>query len=119
METIDKTGIPSKNKGDSLSSSDFNKINSTVNLCADASNLYLKSVFDVNLELGTDRTYTLTEAVTLVPAGRRRIGIRVRFLSSGSFYDEQTFVGDDLESESWNDPNNWSHGGNIIDGGEY
>lgn len=117
MDIINKTGIPSKNKGDSLSSTDFNKINSTVNLNADANNLYLKSIFDVNLEIGLDRTYTLAEVITLVPQNRRRSGFRVRFLSSPGFYDEQIFIGDSLDD--WNDLGKWSHGGGIIDGGEY
>ena len=119
MDIISQTGVPTKNKGDGLSSSDINRINNTTNLSAEASNLFLKSVFDVNLEMGTERTYTIEEAASLVPYGRRRIGIKVRFYSSGGFYDEQTYVGDTLESNEWLNRNNWSHGGTIIDGGEW
>ena len=117
MDIIQKTGIPTKNKGDGLSSADFNKINSAVNQNVEANNLYLKSIFDANLEMGTDRYYTLGEAISLVPANRRRIGFRVRFLSSPGFYDEQTFNGDSLED--WSDLSKWGHGGGIIDGGEW
>ncbi len=117
MDVIQKTEIPTKNKGDGLSSADFNKINGTVNLNAEANNLYLKSIFDVNLELETDRYYTLSEVIPLVPEGRRRIGFRVRYLSSSGFYDERTFIGN--SPEEWNDPSNWGYGGNIIDGGEF
>lgn len=117
MDIINKTGVPTKNKGDNLSSSDFNRVNSAVNLSVEASNLYLKSIFDVNLELGTDRYYTLSEAISLVPNNRRRTGFRVRFHNSSGFYNEQTFIGDDLDD--WYDTNKWSHGGDIIDGGEF
>ena len=117
MDIISKTGIPTKNNGDGLSSSDFNKINSAVNQNVEANNLYLKSVFDANLEKGTDRYYTLEEAAQLVPVNRRRIGFRVRFLSASGAYDEQIFMGDSLEE--WNDPHKWGHGGGVIDGGEF
>ena len=117
MDIIQKTGIPTKNKGDGLSSADFNKINSAVNQNVDANNLYLKSIFDANLEMGTNRYYTLGEAVSLVPVDRRRIGFRVRFLGPSGFFDEQTFYGDSLED--WNDLSKWGHGGGIIDGGEW
>lgn len=117
MDIIQKTEIPTKNKGDGLSSSDFNKINSAVNQNVEANNLYLKSLFDANLELGTEKYYTLEEVIALVPASRRRIGFRVRFLRSSGFYDEQIFIGDSLED--WNDLKKWGHGGGIIDGGEY
>jgi hypothetical protein len=118
MDIIQKTGIPTKNKGDGLSSSDFNKINSAVNQNVDANNLYLKSMFDANLEMGTDRYFTLEEVISLVPVNRRRVGFRVRFLRSSGFYGEQTFIGDSLGE--WNDLSKWGHGGgNIIDGGEF
>ena len=117
MDIIQKTGVPTKNKGDGLSSADINKINSAVNQNVEANNLYLKSLFDANLELGTERYYTLAEVIALVPQNRRRIGFRVRFLNSPGFYDEQTFTGDSLDY--WDDINKWSHGGGIIDGGEF
>ncbi len=117
MDIIQKTGIPTKNKGDGLSSADFNKINSAVNQNVDANNLYLKSLFDANLELGTDRYYTLEEVISLVPVSRRRIGFRVRFLRASGSYDEQTFTGNSLED--WSDLSKWGHGGGIIDGGEW
>jgi hypothetical protein len=117
MDIINKTEIPTKNKGDGLSASDINRINSAVNQNVEANNLYLKSIFDANLELGTDRYYTLAEVIPLVPQNRRRTGFRVRFLSSPGFYDEQTVIGDSLND--WNDPLKWGHGGGIIDGGEY
>ncbi len=119
MNIIQKTGIPTKNKGDGLSSSDFNKINSAVNQNVEANNLYLKSIFDANLEMGTDQYYTLEEAISLVPVNRRRIGFKVRFLSSSGLYDEQIFNGDSLED--WNDLSKWGHEGGIIiiDGGEW
>jgi len=117
MDIIQKTGIPTKNKGDGLSSADFNKINSAVNQNVEANNLYLKSIFDANLEMGTDRYYTLEEVIPLVPANRRRIGFRVRFLSSSGFYNEQTFIGDSLED--WGDTTKWGNGSRIIDGGEF
>jgi hypothetical protein len=118
MDIIQKTGIPTKNKGDGLSSSDVNKINSAVNQNVEANNLYLRSIFDANLEMGTDRYFTLEEVIPLVPANRRRIGFRVRFLSSSGFYSELTFIGDSLDY--WNDMKCWGHGnGNIIDGGEF
>jgi hypothetical protein len=118
MDIIQKTGIPTKNKGDGLSSTDFNKINSAVNQNVEANNLYLRSIFDANLEMGTNRYYTLEEVVPLVPASRRRTGFRVRFLSSPGFYSELTFIGDSLDY--WDDLEYWCRvSGNIIDGGEF
>jgi hypothetical protein len=120
MDIINKTGIPTKNKGDGLSSSDVNKINSAVNQSVDVSNMYLKSVYDANLENGgTSRFYTFDEVVLLVPQNRRRIGLKIRFLMSSGFFEELVYVGDDMETTSWIDRNNWSHGGSIIDGGEF
>jgi len=117
MDIIQKTGIPTKNKGDGLSSADINRINSAVNQNVEANNLYLRSIFDVNLELGTDRYYTLSEAISLVPQNRRRPGFRVRYLNSPGFYNELIFIGDTLDE--WNNQDKWSRGGGIIDGGEY
>ena len=119
MDIIQKTGIPTKNKGDGLSSADVNKINSAVNQSVEVSNMYLKTVYDANLENGTDRFYTFDEVVLLVPGNRRRIGLKIRFLMSSGFFEELTYIGDDLEVGSWRDRNNWSHGGSIIDGGEF
>ena len=119
MDIINKTGIPTKNKGDGLSSSDVNKINSAVNQSVDVSNMYLKSVYDANLENGTDRFYTFDEVVLLVPQNRRRIGLKIRFLMPSGFFEELVYVGDDMEATSWVDRNNWSRGGSIIDGGEF
>ena len=119
MDIINKTGIPTKNKGDGLSSSDVNRINSAVNQSVEVSNMYLKSVYDANLENGTDRFYTFSEVVLLVPQNRWRVGLKIRVLMSSGFFEELTYVGDDLGIESWKDRNNWSHGGSIIDGGEF
>ncbi len=119
MDIINKTGVPHKNKGDGLSSSDVNRINSTVNLGIEANNLFLKSTFDINLEYGTTRTYTLGEVIAQVPTSRRRIGMKIRFLNAPKEYEEFTYVGEDLEVETWNDTHNWSHDCNFIDGGEW
>lgn len=119
MDIINKTGIPTKNKGDGLSSTDVNKINSAVNQNVEVSNMYLKTIYDANLENGTNHFYTFDEVVLLVPANRRRVGLKIRFLMSSGFFEELTYVGDDLEIGSWKDHNNWCHGGSIIDGGEF
>ena len=119
MDIIQKTGIPTKNKGDGLSSADFNKVNSAVNQSVEVGNMYLKTIYDANLENGTDRFYTFDEVVVLVPGNRRRVGLKIRFLMSSGFFEELTYVGDDLDIVSWKDRNNWCHGGSIIDGGEF
>lgn len=119
MEIIQKTGVPTKNKGDGLSSTDVNRINGAVNQSIDANNLFLKIIFDANLEQGTTRSYTLQEAIILVPESRRRTGLKVRFLTSTGIYDELIYIGDDISSENWNNPDNWSRGSTIIDGGEF
>ena len=117
MDIIQKTGVPIKNKGDGLSSSDVNKINGTVNLNVEANNLYLRSIFDVNLELGTDQSYTLAEAIGLVPIGRRELGFKIRYINYSNFYEEKNFMGNDIND--WNDLNKWGRNDFIIDGGEY
>lgn len=119
-DLINTTGVPYKNKGDALSSSDINKINTTVNQCVGAINPMLKSVFNVNAETGLeDKQYTFDEAVRLVPTGRRTRGLKIKFLQSGDFFNEITFVGDSIEEVYWVDQNNWSNGGNMIDGGDW
>lgn len=119
-DLLNSTGVPNKNKGDGLTSNDINRINNTVNQCVNAINPILKSTFNVNSETGNeDRQYTFAEAVNAVPAGRRVRGLKLKFLQANNYYNEITFVGDSTEETYWVDENNWSNGGNIIDGGDW
>ena len=73
MNTINNTGVATKNKGDGLSASDVNAINGAVNLSVNAINSMLISNFNVNAESGNlNKFYTLEEAIALVPASRKK-----------------------------------------------
>jgi hypothetical protein len=121
MDILTKTGVPTKYRGDGLSSSDINKINGTVNLEVDVANLFLRSIYDANLENGTTQPYTLQEVILQVPDSRKRLGMRVRFFSIEGEYVELVYMGEDLENINWRNPDNWKSGKtiNIIDGGEF
>ena len=116
---ISKTGVATKNKGDGLSASDVNKINGTVNAVVDAINPILASYFNVNAELGTTNTYTLSEAIRLVPNNRRGKGMEVKFLNKAGSLDSAIYYGDTTEDEEWENLDNWENSVKVIDGGEW
>lgn len=119
MNTIKKTGVKHKNKGDGLTSGDINSINSATNNCVDALNLMMKAECNLNIETSNpDRKYTQSEAIAAVPLDRRIKGMKLRFFN-GDYYEEITFLGDSTDESEWNDIENWGTGGTIIDGGEW
>ena len=118
MDTINKTGIPTRNKGERLSSSDFNTINGTLNQVVDAVNPMLTSKINLNAETGNlNKMYTKEEAILAVPNSRRQKGLTLRYYTKPGYFDEITFLGDSIED--WDDLDYWGMGGNIIDGGEW
>lgn len=121
MDTINKTGVPSKTPGDSLSHQDINAINSTTNYNVDATNYLLQSFCNINAEVNNyTKTFTLEEAISTVPESRRNPGMKIRFLSSDETYVEYTYGNSSIEDESWENTDNWrSVSSNIIDGGEW
>ena len=120
MNTINKTGVSTKGKGDPLTAADINAINGTTNACVDAVNYLLKSVCDINQETGQyEREYTINQAILAVPTGRRRLGLKIRFLTEGRKYTEYSFIGSSTSDESWYNAGNWSIEINILDGGEW
>lgn len=116
---INKTGVATKNKGDGLSASDVNKINGTVNTIVDAINPILASVFNVNAELGNTNTYTLAEAIRLVPPVRRGKGLEVKYLNRAGALDGSIYYGDTTEDTDWENLDNWGNSLRVIDGGEW
>ena len=116
---ISKTGVSTKNKGDGLTASDVNKISGTVNTVVDAINPILASYFNVNAELGSSNSYTLSEAIELVPRNRRGKGIDVKFLNKLGSYNSYTYYGETDSDDDWRNLNNWENSVNIIDGGEW
>ena len=120
MDTINNTGVPTKNKGDGLSASDINKINGTVNECVSAINPILKSYFNPNAEGGNfSRVYTESEAIEAVPESRRSIGLIVRYNDVNVGYKEISFIGDSPNTDQWYDLTYWIANKRFIDGGEW
>jgi hypothetical protein len=121
INTIEKTGIPTKKKGDGLSSADVNALNGTINNCVDAINPMLKSTFNLNAETGNfDRSYTKEEAIVEVPKTRRVKGLKIKFLDIRNTFSEFIFFGESVDDVEWENPDNWGiSGGIVIDGGDW
>ena len=118
MDIISKTTVPSKNKGDGLSSNDVNSINGTLNSCVSAINPMLQGYFNINAESGNfSRSYTAQEAISAVPLGRKCIGLTVRYKDENNDFIEITFVGE--STEDWDNLDNWVTSKRYIDGGEW
>lgn len=120
MNTVDKTGVGRKNKGDKLSSDDINKINSSLNSSIDAINYSLKDSCNLNLEVGDfNRIFTLEEAISLVPVDRRVPGLEIRFLSAENNFSLFIYMGQNVDSDSWENLSYWLdlRNTNYIDGG--
>ena len=117
MNLVNKTGVPVKQPGDGLTAQEINAINSTVNSTVDVANSYLKNECNANEELGNMTQFlTLSEAIAIVPADRRTLGMTVRFWTSPGNWTEYSFIGDSVDN--WNSASNWSMG-TLIDGGEW
>ena len=120
MNILEPTGVKPKVPGDSLTSSDINAINSTVNALVDVGNEFLQNICNSNAELNNmTRKLSLAEAVAAVPVGRRRYGLKVRFLGPSGVWLEYIYNGENLENSSWNNETNWKTPLNVIDGGEW
>lgn len=120
MNILEQTGVKIKYPGDSLTSSDINAINSTTNALVGVGNEFLQDFCNVNSELNNmTRKLSLVEAATAVPVGRRRYGMKIRFLGSEGIWIEYIYNGTNLEVSSWTNENNWSTPLKVIDGGEW
>ena len=118
MNTLDKTGVPTKYSGDGLSHIDINSINSVTNANVDATNMLLKNFCNVNDEINSyTRTFTLEEAINQVPNTRRKPGITIKYLDIFNVFREYTYSGPDVTSENWTNVDYWYPGANEIDGG--
>lgn len=119
-ELLEKTGIPSKNKGDGLSSQELNIINSRINDEVDICNSYLRNFCNVNQEMGDDN-YTirmsLSEALKAIPESRRLPGMSIKFLTDSGKFVEMVYCGEDVEG--WELTENWAPIVSRIDGGEW
>ena len=119
---LEKTGVPQKVAGDGLSHRDINNINSTVNNAIDAINLDLKDYCNVNQEINNfSKVFSLYDAINAVPKSRRRLGLKLRYLSSNSpiSYCEYVFCGLSIDDENWSNTNNWTLPFIEVDGGEW
>ena len=120
MNTLEKTGVPTKQSGDGLSHQDVNAINSTANSNVDATNYLLRNFCKLNDEINSfTRTFTLAQAIDIVPESRRKPGLKIRYLDNFNVYREYTYSGADTTSDNWTNEDNWFPGTNIIDGGEW
>lgn len=122
MNILNKTGVPTKYSTDGLSHIEFNAINSTLNSSVDSVNYLLKSVCDLNMETNNlTRTFTLEEAVRLVPVQRRSLGLIIKFLGIDNIYEVYIYSGTNNEDETWKTLENWSllSTESDIDGGEW
>lgn len=123
MELLNKSGVPMKQAGDGLSHQDINAINSTANSAVEAINeQVLVNFCNVNSEINDyTKSFSLMEAIEVVPVSRRRPGIKVKFLNREGNYSEYTFSGKSavVNETDWKDLNLWSYSFNSIDGGEW
>jgi len=117
MELINKTTLPTKQRGDGLSAAEINSLNTTVNSLVDYVNANLKKFCNLNMEYGDSRNFSLGEAISLIPVTRRSLGMTVRFLESSGKYVEYTYVGRNIDSSSWANTANWVLENTLIDGG--
>ena len=119
MNTLEKTGVPTKYSGDGLSHQEVNATNSVANANVDATNMLLKNFCNVNDEINSyTRTFTLEEAIAQIPDTRRKPGITVKYLDIYNVFREYTYSGTDTSTENWENLENWCPGGvNEIDGG--
>lgn len=114
---LEKTGVSTKNKGDGLTASDINAINSKVNDEVIICNSYLKNFCNVNQELGDNKQRSILEAIKDIPTARRLPGLTIKFLGGNGKFVEMIYGGED--TEGWENTDNWYPVVNRIDGGEW
>ena len=120
MNVLEETGVKIKYPGDALTSSDINAINSTTNALVGVGNEFLQDFCNANAEINDmTKKLSLADAVKSVPTGRRRHGMKIRFLGASGLWLEYIYNGTNLESSSWENENNWKSPLNVIDGGEW
>lgn len=120
MDLLDGTGVGIKTPGDSLTSTDVNDINSTINAAVTYINENLKDFCNANAEINNfERRLTLSDAIKLVPEARRRSGLKIRFLGSEGQYLEFIYKGSNPNSSNWTNESNWKSPYDVIDGGEW
>lgn len=119
---IEKTGI-SFSAGEKISAAKLNVLNNKINELVDIVNsTILQADFNVNKELGDmTNTYTLAQAIAVVPVERRALGLQIRFLEDNNGtpgWINYTYIGETLAEFS--SEKNWSTSDfDIIDGGEW
>lgn len=120
MKLIEKTGVDHKNQGSGLSSSDVNKMNSTINALVDCVNSLMKNTFNVNEEVGDyDKVYTLDKAVEVIKlSDRRSVGTVMKYRGPYG-YEEAIYSGKNVSDEAWGNIQNWGLTIKTVDGGEY
>lgn len=119
MEYLRETGI-SFNPGEQLTAAKLEKLNTKINELVREVNKMLKGLCNLNIELGNySRRFSLEEAINIVSNTRRIKGMKIRFLSENGKYVEFSYVGETLDSNEWNNPNNWTESLDVIDGGEW
>ena len=134
MELLDKTIIRTKVPGDTLTSKEINSINTAVNNLVSYTNAMISKYCDINLEYGNSKKqFSLGTAVSVVPAGRRTIGMKIRFFNFDNNYSEYSFIGSATDEDSWKSEKNWINESKssssedvevntnitVIDGGEW
>ena len=120
MDLLKNTGVPIKNSGDGLTHQDVNSINSTVNNAVDTINTNIKNYCNINQEVRDfSRTFTLEEAIVLVPQKRRLPGLVIKFVDRDNQFKEYLFNEISVTESNWTNLNNWKLPFNHIDGGEW
>ena len=109
--------------GQPLSADHLNSIITTENKIIDTLNSLLRSFCDINQETGLQRAYTLQEAVSLVPQGRRGFTMKIRFIVNMNpiRYVEYFYCGPkEFNNSDWENINNWTENiPAVIDGGTW
>ena len=123
MNIIKKTDVHFE-PGTKLNVDDLNKISTTLDAVIDNVNAIVLSCFDVNLELGDyNRTFTLSEAISIISSIRRQLGMRIRFKVEGGLVAEVAeyyYIGETVADSNFSNTDNWvTTTPSIIDGGMF
>ena len=122
MELLKDTGVPMKKPGDGLSHKDINDINLTVNNAIEAINKDIQNYCNINDEVRlSDKLFSFSEAVVLVPKSRRINGMVIKYLGKNGRHTELVFNAPTtiFTDEDWINFDNWSYPFSEIDGGTW
>ena len=115
---IEKTDDIVFSKGN-LKMSDLGRMNTALNKVIDMENYQVQYKINIGYEMGDPlKTYTLHDAIRLVPEDRRKPGTQIEFMEDND--GTPSWIVYTYTGGNWEDENSWtSDSFDIIDGGEW